>query len=80
MTGGWSSRYVQYAKANGMSPENMILSDKALSPGGMMAPYINWIQSKWTEFDAATDKKYLVCAGQHTKEGHAAFDAWLRID
>lgn len=46
----WNPRYVEYARANGMTPEAMLEHDREAWPGGQMCGFILWIGEKWAEF------------------------------
>lgn len=68
----WNPRYVCYAlEVHGAPPAAALNLDRALWPGGCMAGFIIWIQTRCGEFDSGRAKAL-------TEEDHAAFDAWLK--
>ena len=46
----YQKRYLAYAKANGLTPENMLEFDRSKYPGGCMTGYICWVQEKIKAF------------------------------
>jgi len=71
----YQSRYIAYAKAQGLTPDDVYERDCMESPGGQMAPYIRWIRARWAEWGRANGRKDY----NHTRADHVAFDAWLAV-
>ena|SRR3990167_9693146 len=69
---GWQPRYLAYARAHGLSPEEMLAQDREAWPGGLMAGYITWINDEWADFDRDNGRPV------HNPEYHARFDGWLQ--
>ena len=74
-TQGWNSRFVQYARVHGRTPEEQLAHDQIAFPGGVMAGYIIWNDRKWTEYHKLRGWK----RHDHvlTTEDHEAYDNWL---
>lgn len=66
----WNQRYVAYAAAAGMTPEQRLATDKATWPVGCMTGFILWNMERWREWGTT---------GTSTKspDDHRRFDAWL---
>lgn len=68
----WNPRFVAYAAATGMDPQERFDADVAAFPGGAMAGFMGWLSGQWREFYSPG-----VVPGHITDADHAAFDAWL---
>lgn len=73
MSGPMNSRYVSYAAAHGMTPDEMLAADRVRWPGGSMVGFMSWIDGKWREWCALTHRPRSAL----NFADHAAFDAWL---
>ena len=62
----YQSRFVAYAKAQGVTPE-------AMAATRFGAGFICWINAKWSAFCAEFKRS----RDYHTEQDHADFDAWL---
>lgn len=47
-TDGWNSRFLEYAAANGRTPEAQLAADALRYPGGRMCGFIAWVTSRST--------------------------------
>lgn len=73
----WNPRYVAYARAHQRTPEQMLAQDEVEYPGGKMAGFMIWIQSRWSEFEKASKPPRVDSAiwrGWMQDE----FDQWLK--
>lgn len=70
----YQSRYVAYAAAHGMSPEQMLVVDAARYPGGRMAGFLIWMGQQWRAWAAANGRD---SRASKTAADHASFDAFL---
>lgn len=68
----YQPRYVAYAHAQGMSPEEVGQRDRERYPGGCMIGYMGWINDRWREWEALTAQRQ-----PYSEADHDAFDAWL---
>jgi hypothetical protein len=69
----YQQRYVAYAKSNGKTPDEMLKHDKNNFPGGCMANYIIWINSKISDFKCLIGKNGYGLS----REEHDQFNEWL---
>ena len=69
----WNSRFVEYSKRQGRTPEAQLAADKEEWPESCMVGFILWIAEQWRAFDKATGGHPLM----HGTKEHAAFDCWL---
>jgi hypothetical protein len=83
-TGGWNPRYVQFAKAHGMTPDEMAAIQDRDRQSPVNDPELLkwrggfhwWIMSAWNLFDKDTNDEYAFysqgayCTGKGTKVGH----------
>lgn len=68
----YNPRYVAYARAQGMTPDEMLESDALTYPGGKMTGFILWLNAKWREWDRLNGRRE-----PHSDADHQLFDAWL---
>lgn len=66
-------RFLAYCAANDKRPKAMLAHDARQFPGGKMAGFILWMESKWAEWRKMTNS-YGVLSEAQT----AAFDAWIQ--
>ncbi len=43
----WNPRYLAYARAHGLDPDNMLARDAEAWPGGKMIGFMLWISGHW---------------------------------
>lgn len=67
----WNPRYVWYAEAHGLTPDEMLRYDRDRFPGGVMAGFLSWIGSRHREFLRAEGLRHDGIYDQ------ARWDAWL---
>lgn len=70
----YQSRYVAYAAAHGMSPEEMLAADAARYPGGKMAGFLIWMKQQWSAWAKAHGRD---SRAPKTAADHASFDSFL---
>jgi hypothetical protein len=77
-SGGFTSRYTQYARLTGAtSPETALARDIERWPGGKMCGFILFINERWAAYRKARGlKTYDIL----TDADHAAFDAALAAE
>ncbi len=73
MTKEWNSRYANYARVHGRSPEEQLEQDKKDWPGGHMVGFVLWGTARIAEYSKLNP-------GAFAYGGlidHEAYDAWL---
>ena len=70
---GDNSRYANYARANGRSPEAQLDQDRKDWPGGTMVGFVVWNNRRLKEFSREHPNAFTCDA----LVDHAAYDAWL---
>lgn len=73
MSGEWNSRYVEYAKRAGKSPDEMLVQDEEKWPGGCMCGFMCWISDMWRKWERISGRRE-----PHNKQDHESFDGWLK--
>lgn len=48
--GDWNWRYLAYCDAHGRTPDEQLVADEALWPGGKMTGFILWNSAQWEAF------------------------------
>lgn len=74
---GWNSRYVAYAEAHQVTPDEMLTFDAERWPGGQLAGFICWIDAQWARFRAVVRACSHNQRPRYGADDHDAFDAWL---
>lgn len=70
-----SFRYMQYARAQGRTPEDQIAQDRKDWPGGIMYGYTLWNTSRIREFSAHHPEAMFL----GRLMDHSRYDAWLVV-
>lgn len=67
-------RFLAYARAHDLDPDEMLALDAERYPGGKMAGFIVWIGERWRAWASAVGRRNLEMLSD---ADHAAFDEWL---
>lgn len=71
-------RYIEYARAHGLSPFRMMLLDRRRFPGGRMVGFMLWMSARWEEwFKAKGYKRSGPTEHLLSDEDYKDFDAGL---
>ena len=70
----YQPRYIAYAAAHGMSPEQMLAADAQRYVGGKMAGFLIWMNQQWHAWAKANGRDR---HAPKTAADHASFDAFL---
>lgn len=71
-------RYIAYAAASGLTPDEALARDKREHPGGCMIPFMLWIGDRVRAFFEAHPEAF-VGRSPHALSDHDAFDRFLGI-
>lgn len=77
---GWNPRYVEYARAHGKNPEEMLEHDAEHHPGGKMAGFIVWNSGQVQKFASQWPGCHTlaeVTLAEPGKDIHALYNDWL---
>lgn len=76
----WNPRFTAYAKAHGLTEEQMLRVARERFPGGVMCGFITWLSDQWlawakhAKHPRATNPYAIIFDDDHT-----AFDRWLKV-
>lgn len=70
----YQPRYIAYAAAHGMSPEQMLAADAVRYVGGKMAGFMIWTSQQWRAWAKASGRD---SRAPKSAADHASFDAFL---
>lgn len=70
----FNSRYVEYARAHGNTPEDQLVADRQAWPGGIMAGFQLWMGDRWSDWLREHGRRF---DDYLSDADHVAFDAWL---
>ena len=73
MTKEWNSRYANYARVHGRSPEEQLEQDRKDWPGGVMAGFVLWNSERIVEYSKIHPSAFYYGG----MVDHDAYDAWL---
>lgn len=77
-TDDFNFRYVCYAHSHGLDPDEMLVHDKKLYPGGCMAGFANWMSGAFKAFCVAHKMPNLNTAKLvYGDDFPDRFDGWL---
>jgi hypothetical protein len=71
----WNPRFVAYAAASGIGPQEALDRDRVQFPGGCMTGFVLLMSGRWQEWDRNHGH-----SRDHVRNQaeYAAFDAWLQ--
>jgi len=71
----WNPRYLIYARSQGHpDPDEMLRADRERYPGGVMAGFMIWIQTRWVEFRQLKGWRE---SDPLSHQDHREFTAWI---
>ncbi len=76
----YNSRYVEYARSHGKSPEEMLEADRVKYPGGSMCGFILWNTERLRECEAECPEHFFhgVFKDRWPRLlNHEGYDSWL---